>query len=371
MRLNMRRIPIEKAETGQEQEQEQEQDQEQDQELTYVSEYGREQHRQKKGFKQSGEGGMVLEASLVLPLFIIFIFFFSYMVQMTLTSTRMQAAVENAVKQVTANIYPVYLAVQSTQKESGNAGEAVNSNDADSSGGRESLLSIKDFADSFSTKLPSPLSDWLVSAAEQGKVPIEQLQTEAAEAVLDPLIKPILEPFLKESGLNPERAHVSKVVVPDLKTGKTPYFGIEISYELPIHVPFTQEKLFLQSKAYERLWIGDTNELKEGMGSDGESTAAQPLVLEKPNPAFAGRRASIQAKISPGGTANLTIYYKSGKSTAKYLGTAAADENGVVEWTWLVGGNTTPGTWTFVIETPEGGRTEAVFAVESPNKSNK
>ncbi|MNJ79096.1 hypothetical protein D3C77_770120 [compost metagenome] len=62
----------------------------------------------------------------------------------------------------------------------------------------------------------------------------------------------------------------------------------------------------------------------------------------------------------------MTVYYKSGVSQAKYLGEATADGNGVVDWEWLVGGNTTPGTWTFVIETEDGVRTTSGFTVESP-----
>ncbi|GGA37363.1 hypothetical protein GCM10010917_23170 [Paenibacillus physcomitrellae] len=326
----------------------------------------------------------MLEAALVLPLFILFVFFFSYMVQMTLTSTRMHTAVVNSVKQVSSSVYPVYLAVQAKQKANGAGNETGHTGQTDQAyqagktsqiGGGETAgglpkLSITDFAETFAAKLPAPLSGWLTDAVEQGKEPIEELKTQAAESLLDPIMKPILKSFLEEAGLNPDRAHVSRVDVPDLRTGKTPYFGIEISYELPIRVPFTGKKLFLQSKAYERLWIGDTNELvQDGDGGQGEA-ADKPVVLDKPNPAFAGSKATIKARISPGGTANLTIYYKSGKSTAKYLGTATADEHGILTWTWLVGGNTTPGTWEFVIETPEGGVSESLFTVESPGKRN-
>ncbi|ANS73544.1 hypothetical protein AWM70_02265 [Paenibacillus yonginensis] len=333
--------------------------------------------RQKPDREASSGGSMVLEAALVLPLFILFVFFFSYMVQMTLISTRMHTAVVNSVKQISSNVYPVYLAVQASEqggdrKDNGGSGEEAELTKP--SGGEAGFtlpkLSIPEFTGIFADKLPSPVSKWLTDAVESGKEPIEELKTQTAETLLDPALNPVLKPFLEEAGLNPDRAHISKVAVPDLKAGKTPYFGIEISYELPIRVPFTGNKLFLQAKAYERLWIGDTHELEKDGGDGQDKAAAKPVVLDKPNPAYAGSKATIKAQIAPGGTANLTIYYKSGKSTAKYLGTATADEKGILTWTWLVGGNTTPGTWEFMIETPEGGGAEDIFNVESPGQRN-
>ncbi|WP_337926747.1 TadE family protein [Paenibacillus caui] len=313
----------------------------------------------------------MLEASLVLPLFIMFVFFFIYMVQMTLLSTRMHAAASNAVKQVSAHIYPIFLAVQAADKKQDDPFIQADDGERQTENGTFPSISIKDWADAYASKLPSPFSDWIMAAAEKGQEPIDQLKTETAEAVLDPVMKPILEPFLDEAGLELERVHVTRVIVPDLKTGKTPYFGIEISYELPIRVPFTYKKVVIQSKSVERLWIGDTDELNASDGADEDSgQIVNPVVLEKPNPAYAGRRAVIKAKISPGGSAVLTVYYKSGKSIAKYLGTATADENGIIEWEWLVGGNTTPGNWQFVIETPEGGKTVSTFTVESPNSGD-
>ncbi|GJM75450.1 hypothetical protein HMSSN036_76660 [Paenibacillus macerans] len=62
----------------------------------------------------------------------------------------------------------------------------------------------------------------------------------------------------------------------------------------------------------------------------------------------------------------MTVFYKSGVSQAKYLGETTADGEGIVEWNWLVGGNTTPGTWTFVVETEDGLRTAMEFEVTSP-----
>lgn len=316
---------------------------------------------------RSAQGSIVLEAALVMPVFVIVIFLFIFMVQMTLLSTQMQSVTSNAVRQVSAHMYPVALAV-SNHAEGEGGGDAERTSGNGKSAQLWSLpeLSLSDFADEYASSFPEPLSGWIRSAAANGDEPLQDIKNSISETVLDPVIKPLLKPMLKDTWLKEDRIHVSRVTIPDLKKGTHPYFGLEISYELPIKVPFTGQAIVLQSRAEERLWIGDTNELNDNSGDGGEQEGQPAIILSKPVPAYAGRRAKITARIEPGTTAKLTVYYKSGVSQAKYLGEAAADENGLVNWEWLVGGNTTPGTWSFVVETEEGLKTTAQFEVQSP-----
>lgn len=321
----------------------------------------------RKSSKDCSRGSIVLEAALVMPILIIVIFFFIYMVQMTLFTSQMQMVASNAVREVSTNIYPVSLAISSyyENKDTGTS-ESSGTGSITKVTSSISKLSLTALADEYGSSFPSPISDWIKDAAAKGDEPLNDLKNQVAEAVLDPVIKPILRPFLEGTILQEERLHVSRVVVPDLKTGKTPYIGLEISYELPVKVPFTGKRIVLQSKAEERLWIGDTGELNEDGNGDEESQGKAAIILSKPSPAYAGRKAQVSAQIEPGMKANLTVYYKSGVSQARYLGEATADGNGIVDWEWLVGGNTIPGTWTFVIETEDGVRTASEFTVESP-----
>lgn len=318
------------------------------------------------------QGSIVLEASLVMPVFVIVIFLFIYMVQMTLISIQMHAVAANAVKQVSAHMYPVALAISKPSDDSAEAEEGEQSPvEGTPSSSVRSIpgLTLPEWADHYASSLPEPFSGWISSAADKGVEPLQDIKNSATESVLDPVVKPFIRPFLKGTSLNEKRLHVSRVTVPDLKTGKNPYFGIEISYELPIKVPFTGRPIVLQSRAEERLWIGDTRELEQGNGEENGEAGQPAVVLTKPEPAYAGHRARITALIAPGSTAKLTVYYKSGASQAKYLGEASANGDGIVEWEWLVGGNTTPGTWSFVIETEEGLETAGQFTVESPRSS--
>ncbi|MNW48802.1 TadE-like protein [compost metagenome] len=339
-------------------------------------------------FREKGSlGSITLEAALIAPVFVLVVFWFIFLVHMTLLSGQLHAAAANAVKQISAHIYPVAIAVeaqssgqQETQTPVGETGQGTaplngagdSRNKGTVSGNspfswRMPSLSLEEWAGQYAAKLPAPLSTWITDAARKGDEPLQELKTNAVEAVLDPLVKPMLRPFLQGTLLEEERLHVNRVTVPDLKTGKQPYFGLEVSYELPLKVPFSGRRMVLQTRAEERLWIGDTGELDSGAGSGDSQTGEAAVVVSKPDPAYAGHRATIVAQVAPGTSAKLTIYYKSGVSQAKYLGEATADDQGRIAWTWLVGGNTTPGTWSFVIETGEGLRTTAGFEVASPH----
>lgn len=314
-----------------------------------------------KGGRRGGAGGergsVVVEAALVLPMFMFFVIFLIYMVQMTLISTALHSTAADAVKMVASHMYPVSLAVQ--QNSSG--GEAAESEST--SHWEIPRLSLSDWVSQYSDSLPSPVNEWIVQAVATGEEPLQQLKNQTVEAVLDPVIKPLLQPFTQSGLLDVDRIHVSNVRVPNLKSGQSPYFGIELNYDLPIRVPFLNKSIVLQAKAQERLWIGDTGEGGEGTGGDGSAPGGAIQLLEKPNPAVASRQATVKVKVEPGMEANLSVYYKSGQSTAKYLGWKTADEHGYIEWEWNVGFNTTPGTWPFVVETRNGERMEVMFTV--------
>lgn len=309
---------------------------------------------------QSEQGSMVVEASIVLPMFMFFVIFLIYIVQMTLISTALQSTVADAVKTVTSHIYPVSLAINQSQ---GAEGSGDTNDENQTSHWEIPKLSLQDWASDYSSSLPSPLNEWIMEAAAKGDEPLGQLRNEVAEAVLDPVIKPILKPFMPERLLEYDRIHVSNVSIPNLKSGESPYFGIELSYELPIRVPFMNKKIVLQAKAQERLWIGDTGEGGDGGSNGDEGDHSSIELLEKPDPAIASKQATVKVKVEPGMDAQLSVYYKSGQSTAKYLGWKTADENGFIEWEWNVGFNTTPGTWPFIIETADGGLLEVMFTV--------
>lgn len=316
---------------------------------------------------KSDEGSMVVEAALILPMFLLFILFLIFIVQMTLYSTALQSTASDAVKIISTHMYPAALAAQQRDAADGDDGQAEGEDGAGDSASRSvwsiPRLSLSEWSEAYVEKLPQPIDTWVKSAVREGEGPLQKLQAEASEAALDLVLKPMLRPYISSDWLKYSRIHVSNVIVPDLKKGTHPYFGLVVSYDLPMRVPFLNQKIVLEASAVERLWIGNTDESGKGNpGETGEEDGAI-LILEKPNPGVANRQGVIKVKVPPGASANLSVFYKTGQSTAKYLGWKQADENGLIEWEWKIGVNTTPGTWPFVVALADGTSIEATFTV--------
>lgn len=315
------------------------------------------------------EGSMVVEAAMVLPFFLLFVLFLISIVQMTLYSTALQSTASDTVKSISTHMYPAALAVQKWGATSEADADAVKGG-TDLSAGNPAesnwtipRLSLTDWGSSYAMALPKPLNEWVMSALEKGEGPLQKLQAETSESVLDLAIKPLLKPYLSSDLLDYDRIHVSNIIVPELKKSTRPYFGLVVSYELPMKVPFLNQSIVLEASAVERLWIGDTGE-GINKGDDGTSKPEDFIViLEKPNPAVANKQGKVRAKIPPNASASLSVFYKSGGSTAKYLGWKQADADGYIEWEWKIGVNTTPGTWPFVIQLDDGRSIEVMFTV--------
>lgn len=319
--------------------------------------------------KTKEEGSMVVEAAMVLPIFLLFVLFLISIVQMTLYSTALQSTASDTVKSISTHMYPAALAVQKWGATSETDADPVKSG-TDLSAGNQAKsnwtiprLSLTDWGSSYAMSLPKPLNEWVMSALEKGEGPLQKLQAETSESALDLAVKPLLKPYLSSDLLDFDRIHVSNIIVPELKKDTRPYFGLVVSYELPMKVPFLNQRIVLEASAVERLWIGDTGE-GTNKGNDGTGNPEEFItVLEKPNPAVANKKGKVRAKIPPNASASLSVFYKSGGSTAKYLGWKQADADGYIEWEWKIGVNTTPGSWPFVIQLDDGRSIEVMFIV--------
>lgn len=89
------------------------------------------------------------------------------------------------------------------------------------------------------------------------------------------------------------------------------------------------------------------------------SARAQTLrikLVSLTSPAGRGSDASITIQTIPGASCDITVFYKSGPSTAAGLYPQRADNRGLVTWIWRVGTRTTPGRWPIVVNCSSGGR---------------
>lgn len=81
-------------------------------------------------------------------------------------------------------------------------------------------------------------------------------------------------------------------------------------------------------------------------------------IISVTSPVNAGANATLKAKTSPGAYCTITVYYKSGTSTAQGLSPQTAPSTGSLSWTWKVGTNTTPGVWSIKVTASLGGQTK-------------
>jgi cytoskeletal protein RodZ len=80
-----------------------------------------------------------------------------------------------------------------------------------------------------------------------------------------------------------------------------------------------------------------------------ETQKATVEIISVTSPAPRNSYATLKAKVPPGATATIEVDYKSGPSHAAGLGPKQAGPDGIVSWTWKVGGNTTIGTWPITV----------------------
>ena len=86
-------------------------------------------------------------------------------------------------------------------------------------------------------------------------------------------------------------------------------------------------------------------------------------IVSVTSPISRGGNAKLVAKTNPNASCSITVYVKSGPSTAAGLVPKKADGSGQVSWAWKVGSRTTPGNWSIVV-TCDGVTQETTFTVK-------
>ena len=88
------------------------------------------------------------------------------------------------------------------------------------------------------------------------------------------------------------------------------------------------------------------------------------VLISLTSPASPGQNATLVIRVDPGAVCDPGVIYRSGESGAQGLDAKTAGANGQLSWTWRVGTNTAPGTWTVYVVCNPGGRREWPFVVQ-------
>ncbi len=94
-----------------------------------------------------------------------------------------------------------------------------------------------------------------------------------------------------------------------------------------------------------------TSQASAPRGAMRQPFALTQTLVSLTSPVHPGAYATIAVRSKAGVRCAITVYYKSGPSTAKGLGPKTAGSDARCAWTWKVGTATTPGTWRIVVTT--------------------
>lgn len=301
-----------------------------------------------RGVAARERGSVTLEAAMLMPLCLLLVFFLIFMVRTAVLSMALNGALSQTVRQAASAWYPISAAI-------GEAKGTRLGQQADAWSAK--LEKAGDALSRFGSLLPSPIREWADQAARG-----ELLDRQAAKLAFEP----ILARFADDAVLDAARLKLTDVELPSAEDPSHAYLTLRAEYALPMRVPFIGKRLVISQSARERVWIGGSVS-NARIAEDGETESLQvTFVSLEPNPARPGRKATLTVRTTPGASVDLSVLYKSGLSQAKHLGTAIADAEGYVSWTWLVSGRTTPGEWTFKITSGErSGVWEHSFEVRS------
>ncbi|MFD7524727.1 hypothetical protein [Paenibacillus chitinolyticus] len=208
-------------------------------------------------FGKNEQGGMVLEAALILPMFVGFIVALIVCIQIAVADMALRSAVSESTKVLAAGLYPAEVLYKQGK-------EAFDQSTLASGGQhvmdtlqnlREQAAQAGEFIDSVEAYLPDPvvgLLSWVRQAGESG---VDGAK-EAASSALRDAMKPVVYSFADKRILKKDRFRISGVTLPSLTNRERAYLGFEVTYDFPLAVPFFNRTLVLKKKALERVWLG-------------------------------------------------------------------------------------------------------------------
>jgi hypothetical protein len=298
---------------------------------------------------------MIVEAALVLPLYLFILLFLIFLVRVSVCQMALEDAASQTVRQTAAHVRPAELFAEQ-------AAPTAAEPSAEQPEPKSSLVNLGPLFKQLAGRLPAPAGPVLEAIGEGDWKPVADM---AASKVGGSVVEPLVRQLAEDTILEIDRIRLGHLTLPDLQGGEDAFFELELQYDFPLGLPFTNKYLTLRARAEERVWVSDP---LPAAGKDDHNGADKKQKIQiigiEPVPVRPGRKARLIVKTDPGGAVSLSIEYKSGTSKAKHLGDATAGEDGIVAWEWLVSGNTTPGTWELFVTGADGNREGMFFDVE-------
>jgi hypothetical protein len=202
---------------------------------------------------QDEDGSMVLEASLIMPLFIAVLIAIASILSVAIADIALYAGVSETTKQVAAHMYPVQeITEHALESERGRQiAEWVERIRA----AKQRVDSLAVEADQHAFMIPNSFLELIHSYqqySEQADLMVEEQKLRMLAWIFEPIVAANTDLRIWHKG----RARIVHVDFPDLVTREHPYFGIEAEYTIKLPIPFVNRSVTVRHKAYERIWVG-------------------------------------------------------------------------------------------------------------------
>lgn len=177
-------------------------------------------------------GSMVVEAAIVIPVFLALILSFIAWIKLASTDIALQTAASESVKQIAAH----YALLEPLEETSQNVWAK----------GKSDLLSL----------LPE---GWLNAVDQLEAAQFNDVEAAAAARtkvmVLKPLAKKLLTRYADKQLLQPDSLSISKLELSG--AGLNEFIAMQVEYQYALTLPFIEKKIVLQKNVIERVWTGD------------------------------------------------------------------------------------------------------------------
>lgn len=198
---------------------------------------------------------MVLEAALILPVFISFILAMIAFIQAAIVSIALQDGVNHTVQEAASHVYPAKIIYQKFKSTA--TGEAIDRYIEKIKTAQDASRQLNAAAPLHKSYIPDSvytLIEWeqRQQTAASGKLPAPLQQEE------DLVFTQLLQKQMGGGAFTGSRnqPQVVEVLLPDLLTGSQPYFRLTAEYRFTLPVPFFNYQIVIRKTAAERCWLG-------------------------------------------------------------------------------------------------------------------
>ncbi|MBP1995245.1 TadE/TadG family type IV pilus assembly protein [Paenibacillus eucommiae] len=211
------------------------------------------------------EGGIALEAALLLPLFLAFVVSLIMFIQISMAEMALQSAVSETTKSISTQIYPVKLLVQEAKSkyDQSDIAKTIQSVLNHIQTARSKVIGAEEFVDDYAFFIPDAFKEMLTFEKKKRELFEAAAQSEY-EGLIEREIMPqvyaafttIVYAYSDSPFIHRDKLKVTSVILPNLLANGSSYFGVEAQLEFKLIAPFFSRTLILKKKAYERTWLG-------------------------------------------------------------------------------------------------------------------